>query len=89
MKSVSDQVTDQESDQVKLLKLTQNQLDVYLFIKRHNQESDQESDIVTTGYIAKTLGTSYSTIKRVLLVLKSNNLVYRVGSDKKGYWQAW
>lgn len=88
MKSVSDQVTDQESDQVKLLKLTQNQLDVYLFIKRHNQESDQESDIVTTGYIAKKLGTSYSTIKRVLLVLKSNNLVCRVGSDKKGYWQA-
>lgn len=66
------------------MKLKQNQLNVYLFIKRHDHESDQ----VTTGYIAQKLGTSYSTIKRVLQVLKSNNLVYRVGGDKNGYWQA-
>lgn len=84
LESLSGQVIDQEDDQVKLLKLKQNQLDVYLFIKRHDHESDQ----VTTGYIAQKLGTSYSTIKRVLQVLKSNNLVYRVGGDKKGYWQA-
>ena len=81
---LTDQVTGLETDQVKLSKLKENQLVVYLFIKNHDQVSDQ----VTTGYIAKELGTSYSTVKRILSVLKSNDLVYRVGSDKYGYWKA-
>ena len=75
---------DQVSDQVKLSRLSENQLFVYLFIKEHDQDSDQ----VTTGYIAKKLGTSYSTVKRIITLLKSYDLVCRVGSDKKGYWKA-
>ena len=76
-------VTDQVTDQVKLRQLKENQKDVYVFIRSCGQENDQ----VTTGYIAKHLGCSYSTIKRILSVLKSEGLVYRVGSDKKGYWR--
>ena len=74
---------DQVNDQVNHLQLSENERKVFYLIK----ESDQVNDQVTTSYIAQKLGLSYSTIKRVLRVLKQKNVVHRVGSDKTGYWQ--
>ena len=48
---------------------------------------DRLNDQLTTGYIAKQLGMSYSTVQRILRTLKQKDIVYREGSDKKGYWQ--
>lgn len=70
-------------DQVNHLQLSENERKAFYLIK----ESDQVNDQVTTSYIAQKLGLSYSTIKRVLRVLKQKNAVHRVGSDKTGYWQ--
>lgn len=72
-----------ENDQVKSLQLTENEEKVFYFIK----EFDQLNDQLTTGYIARKMGLSYSTIQRVLRVLKQKNMVQRVGSDKTGFWQ--
>jgi ATP-dependent DNA helicase RecG len=74
---------DQVNDQVNHLQLSENERKVFYLIK----ESDQVNDQVTTSYIAQKLGLSYSTIKRVLRVLKQKNVVHRVGSDKTGFWQ--
>lgn len=74
---------DQVNDQVKILQLTENEEKVFYFIK----EFDQVNDQLTTGYIARKMGLSYSTIQRVLRVLKQKNMVQRVGSDKTGFWQ--
>lgn len=76
-------VVDQVNDQVNHLQLSENERKAFYLIK----ESDQVNDQVTTSYIAQKLGLSYSTIKRVLRVLKQKNAVHRVGSDKTGYWQ--
>lgn len=80
-------VIDPLNDQVKLLQLTDNERKVYYFIKEFDQVNDQVNDRLTTIYIAKKLSLSYSTIKRILRVLKQKNLVQRVGSDKTGFWE--
>ena len=49
--------------------------------------NDQVNDQVNTGYIAQQLNLSYSTVKRVLRTLKQRDMIYRVGSDKSGYWR--
>ena len=77
-----DQVNDQLNDQVKIKQLTENERKVFFLIK----SSDQVNDQLTTGYIASKLDLSYSTIQRILRVLKQHNMICRVGSDKKGYW---
>ena len=74
---------DQVNDQVKSLQLTENEEKVFYFIK----EFDQLNDQLTTGYIARKMGLSYSTIQRVLRVLKQKDMVQRVGSKKTGSWQ--
>ena len=82
-----DQLNDPLNDQVKLLQLTDNERKVYYFIKEFDHVNDQVNDRLTTIYIAKKLSLSYSTIKRILRVLKQKNLVQRVGSDKTGFWE--
>lgn len=74
---------DRLNDQVNPLQLTENEEKVFYLIK----EFDQVNDQLTTGYIARKLGLSYSTIQRILRVLKQKNLVRHVGSDKTGFWQ--
>ena len=74
---------DQVNDQVNPPQLTENEEKVFYLIK----ELDQVNDQLTTGYIAQKLGLSYSTIQRILRVLKQKNLVRHVGSDKTGFWQ--
>ncbi len=76
-------VIDQVNDQVKSLQLSENERKVFYFIK----EFDQVNDRLTTSYIAKKMGLSYSTIQRALRVLKQKDLVQHVGSDKTGSWQ--
>jgi ATP-dependent DNA helicase RecG len=78
---------DQLNDQLKLLQLTDNERKVYYFIKEFDQVNDQLNDQLTTIYIAQKLGVSYSTIKRVLSMLKQKDLVQRVGSKKTGSWK--
>lgn len=74
---------DRLNDQVNPLQLTENEEKVFYLIK----EFDQVNDQLTTGYIARKLGLSYSTIQRILRVLKQKSLVRHVGSDKTGFWQ--
>ena len=74
---------DQVNDQVKSLQLSENERKAFYFIK----EFDQVNDRLTTNYIAQKLGLSYSTVQRVLRVLKQKDLVQHVGSDKTGSWQ--
>ena len=74
---------DRLNDQVNPSQLTENEEKVFYLIK----EFDQVNDQLTTGYIARKLGLSYSTIQRILRVLKQKNLVRHVGSDKTGFWQ--
>jgi ATP-dependent DNA helicase RecG len=87
--STLDQINDRLNDQVKSLQLTENEKKVFFFIKEFDQvngKDDQVNDQLTTGYIARKLDLSYSTIQRILRVLKQHNMICRVGSDKKGYW---
>ena len=74
---------DRLNDQVNPSQLTENEEKVFYLIK----EFDQVNDQLTTGYIARKLRLSYSTIQRILRVLKQKNLVRHVGSDKTGFWQ--
>lgn len=85
--SVIDRLNDQVNDQVKLLQLTENEKKIFYLLKGIDQVNDQVNDQLTTGYIAKQLGMSYSTVQRILRTLKQKDIVYREGSDKKGYWQ--
>lgn len=78
-----DRLNDQVNDQVKLSQLAENERKVFCFIKDFDQVNDQ----LTTSYIARHLNLSYSTIQRVLRVLKQRNMIHRVGSDKTGFWQ--
>ena len=77
---------DQLNDQVKLLQLTDNERKVYYFIKEFDQVNDQVNDRLTTIYIAQKFSLSYSTIQRILRVLKQKNLIQHIGSDKTGFW---
>ena len=81
--SVIDQLNDRINDQVKSLQLSENERKVFCFIKEFGQLNDQ----LTTTYIAKKLGLSYSTVQRTLRLLKQKNMVQRVGSKKTGSWQ--
>ena len=58
-----------------------------MFIKEFDRLNDRLNDQLTTSYIAQKLGLSYSTIQRVLRMLKQKDLVQRVGSKKTGFWQ--
>jgi predicted HTH transcriptional regulator len=42
---------------------------------------------ITISKIAEILGVSDKTIKRDITKLKDKNIVVRVGSTKKGFWQ--
>ena len=55
--------------------------------KQVDQLDEPINDQVNTGYIAQQLNLSYSTVKRVLRTLKQRDMIYRVGSDKSGYWR--
>ena len=55
--------------------------------KQVDQLDELVNDQVNTGYIAQQLNLSYSTVKRVLRTLKQRDMIYRVGSDKSGYWR--
>ena len=55
--------------------------------KQVDQLDEPINDQVNTGYIAQQLNLSYSTVKRVLRSLKQRDMIYRVGSDKSGYWR--
>ncbi|MBR4268115.1 MAG: HTH domain-containing protein, partial [Bacteroidales bacterium] len=74
-----DQLDELVNDQVKSPQLTDNERKVFSLLK--------ERDQVNTGYIAQQLNLSYSTVKRVLRTLKQRDMIYRVGSDKSGYWR--
>ncbi len=78
-----DQLDELVNDQVKSPQLTDNERKVFSLLK----ERDQVNDQVNTGYIAQQLNLSYSTVKRVLRTLKQRDMIYRVGSDKSGYWR--
>ena len=78
-----DQLDEPINDQVKSLQLTDNERKILSLLK----ERDQVNDQVNTGYIAQQLNLSYSTVKRVLRSLKQRDMIYRVGSDKSGYWR--
>ena len=84
---VNDQLNDRLNDRLNSSQLTENEQKVFLFIKEFDQLNDRLNDQLTTSYIAQKLGLSYSTIQRVLRVLKQKDLVQRVGSKKTGFWQ--
>lgn len=42
---------------------------------------------ITQLEMVKILGINKSTVTRNLKVLKQNNLIKRIGSDKNGYWK--
>ena len=83
----ADQVNDQLNDRLNSLQFTENERKVFLFIKEFDRLNDRLNDQLTTSYIAQKLGLSYSTIQRVLRMLKQKDLVQRVGSKKTGFWQ--
>lgn len=85
--SVKMSVIDRINDQVKSLQLSENERKVFCFIKEFDQVNDRLNDQLTTTYIAKKLGLSYSTVQRTLRLLKQKNMVQRVGSKKTGSWQ--
>jgi ATP-dependent DNA helicase RecG len=78
---------DQLNDRLNSLQLTENEIKIYYFIREFDHADDQINDQLTTNYIASKLGLSYSTIQRILRVLKQKYMVQRVGSKKTGYWQ--
>ena len=78
---------DRLNDRLKSLQLTENETKVYYFIREFDHVDDQVNDQLTTNYISQKLGLSYSTIQRVLRVLKQKDMVQRVGSKKTGSWQ--
>lgn len=82
-----DQLDELVNDQVKSPQLTDNERKVVSLLKEHDQVNNQVNDQVNTGYIAQQLNLSYSTVKRVLRTLKQRDMIYRVGSDKSGYWR--
>ena len=41
---------------------------------------------ITAKEIAEKIGVSDKTVKRAISTLKTNGLIVRIGSDKKGFW---
>ena len=41
---------------------------------------------ITYKEIAEKIGVSDKTVKRAISTLKTNGLIVRIGSDKKGFW---
>lgn len=81
--STIDQINDRLNDRINSLQLTDNEKNVFYLIKTY----DRINDKLTTNDIAQKLGLSYSSIQRILRILKQHDLVVRVGSKKAGYWQ--
>jgi predicted HTH transcriptional regulator len=52
---------------------------VFSLIKQNNK--------ITANEISARLGMSLSTVKRKIKTLKEQGKIYRIGSDKTGYWQ--
>ena len=52
---------------------------VFSLIKQNNK--------ITANEIRARLGMSLSTVKRKIKTLKEQGKIYRIGSDKTGYWQ--
>ena len=75
---------DKENDKENRRQLTVNENIVISFIKSADKENDKEK--LTTAYIAKQIGLSYSTAQRIIAKLKTLSLVHRIGGDKGGYW---
>ena len=42
---------------------------------------------ITYDDIAQNIGISRATVARTIKELKNDNLIHRVGTDKKGYWE--
>ena len=49
--------------------------------------NDTINDRVTVDYIAKKVGLSAPTVKRITKFLEQNQLIRRVGSRKTGHWE--
>ena len=62
-----------------ILKLTENQEKILKVIKDNPQ--------ITQKKIYEISGIPLRTIKRNIDVLKNKEIIKRIGSDKKGYWQ--
>jgi len=45
-----------------------------------------KSPSLTTAEIAKILGLTPKAIEKNLKILRDNESIYRIGSDKGGYW---
>ena len=58
-------------------------------VKRKNKiiELIANDKSITQNEIANIIGANVRTIKRHFKVLIDNNIIERVGSDKKGYWE--
>ncbi len=41
---------------------------------------------ITANEIAEKIGVSDKTVKRAISTFKTNGLIVRIGSDKKGFW---
>ena len=52
-----------------------------------NGINDTINDRVTVDYIAKKVGLSAPTVKRITKFLEQNQLIRRVGSRKTGHWE--
>lgn len=61
------------------LKLTKTQEQILKIIKDNPQ--------ITQNKIYEISGIPLRTIKRNIDVLKNEEIIKRIGSDKKGYWQ--
>jgi predicted HTH transcriptional regulator len=47
----------------------------------------KQNNKITVNEISASLGMSLSTVKRKIKTLKEQGKIYRIGSDKTGYWQ--
>ena len=81
-----DQVKERLNERLKSLQLSDNERNVFEFIKMHDQLNERLNEQVNTLYIANKTGLSYITIRRILVVLQEQKLIQRIGSKKTGYW---
>ena len=51
------------------------------------QDGEPLNEPLNTTHIANELNMAYSTVKRIMKFLEQNDLIFRVGSKKTGYWK--
>ena len=56
-------------------------------IKSNIMKLLRSSPDVTYDDIAQKIGIGRATVARTIKELKDNNLIKRIGTDKKGYWE--